>query len=184
MKTLLKLTATVWVLAPTVQADTFTDSVVAKFRDMDFGFVEAKRGPSQLKVEAIKGSTKYEVIYDAATGQILKQEIERASVAEQGRRGVQIDTRDDDFLRAARFDGDDDDDDARRGRGRGSDDDHDDRDKDRSGRGGDDDRDEDRSGRGGDDDRSRDDDGDDNSDRGSENDWDRDDSDDDDDQSA
>ena len=109
-------------------ADQFTDDVIATFQEMGFDYIEVKEGITQLKVEAIQGSEKYEVIYDRATGTILKQETERADADEIGRSGVEIDRRARDFL-------DDDDDDSR-------DDDDDDRD-DSSDRDEDDDEDDD-----------------------------------------
>lgn len=116
-----------------------------------YDFVEVKVGPTQTKVEAIKGGIKVEVIYDNATLAILKREREVADRDDQGRTGSQVRTVNKDFE-------DDDDDDRRRGRG-GRDDDDDDR-----GRGSDDDDDsDDDRGRGSDDD----DDGDDDRGRGS-----------------
>ena len=35
-------------------ADDFTDTVIERYQDMGFQFIEVKRGPTQLKVEAIK----------------------------------------------------------------------------------------------------------------------------------
>lgn len=99
------------------QADEFTDAVLAKFQARDFDFIEIKEGPSQLKVEAIRGTQKLEVIYDRATGAILKQEQESADADEIGRVGVEIDRGngdflDDDDLASIRNDDDDEDDEA------------------------------------------------------------------------
>ena len=86
-------------------ADAFTETVIQRYQDMGFQFIEIKRGPSQLKVEAIMpDGRKVEAIYDRETGRILSQENERADADELGRSGVKVDTRADDFL-------DDDDDD-------------------------------------------------------------------------
>ena len=62
---------TLW--AGIAQADQFTDTVVSKFQELGFDYIEVKEGISQLKVEAIQGNRKLEVIYDRETGKILKQ---------------------------------------------------------------------------------------------------------------
>ncbi len=116
-------------------ADPFTDAVVKNLRDLGYQYIEIQRGATQLKAEAVRGTEEFEVIYDLATGHILKQERGRADAEYIGRTGLEISARNRDFL--------------------GDDDDDDDDDDDRSGRrGGDDDDDDDRSGRGGGDDRS------------------------------
>lgn len=131
--------ATAVALATTsAHADAFTDAVLAKFQEREFDFIEIKEGLTQLKVEAIRGDQKLEVIYDRASGTILKQEQERADADEIGRSGVEIDRRSRDFIDEDDLARVSDDDDDRRS-GRDSDDDDDDR---RSGR--DDDDDEDR----------------------------------------
>ena len=84
--------------AGAANADQFTDDVVAKFQELGFDYIEVKEGISQVKVEAVQGNRKYEVIYDRATGKILKQENERADADEIGRSGVDIDRRNRDFL--------------------------------------------------------------------------------------
>ena len=68
-----------------------------------------KVGPTQTKVEALKGSAKVEVVYDNETGSILKQEQEVAEGDDLGKTGAEITTVERDFE-----DGDDDgsDDDA------------------------------------------------------------------------
>ena len=161
-----------------VNADGFTDAVLAKFQDRDFDYIEIKEGLTQVKVEAIRGNQKLEVIYDRATGTILKQEQERADADEIGRSGIEFDRRNRDFL-----DGDDiarnndDDDDDEDGRRSGRDDEDDDE---SSGRGDDEDDEDDRSGHGGGDhDEDDDDDEDDDSDESDDDDSDESDDDDD-----
>jgi hypothetical protein len=75
-----------------------------------YTYVEVKVGPTQTKLEAIKGDRKAEVIYDNETGDILKQEFEDAEADEQDRSGVKIRTEDEDFLDDD--EGEDDEDDA------------------------------------------------------------------------
>ena len=70
-----------------------------------FTFVEVKIGPTQTKVEAIKNGRQVEVVYDNATGAIVKQEEEAADSDDANRTGSQVRTVNRDFE-----DGDDDDD--------------------------------------------------------------------------
>ncbi len=62
-----------------------------------YTYVEIKTGPTQTKLEAVKGDRKVEVIYDNATGDVIKQEFENADDDYIGRTGVEIDNSDDDF---------------------------------------------------------------------------------------
>lgn len=136
--------------APMAMAAVTTDQVVETYRTQGYSYIEVKQGPTQIKVEAVKGSEKIEVVIDTETGAILKQETEQASAEDQGRTGVKIRTDDEDFVGP----GDDDDDSV----DDGDDDDGDDGDDDHGDDGddGDDDHDDD-----GDDDHGGDDDGDD-----------------------
>jgi len=85
-----------------------------------YDYVEAKVGPTQTKVEALKGSAKVEVVYDNETGSILKQEQEVADGDDLGKTGSEIRTVERDFE-----DGDDDDDrDDDEDDAHGDDDDH------------------------------------------------------------
>lgn len=124
-----------------IDGNTLADAYLAEGYD----FVEVKVGPTQTKVEAIKGNTKIEVIYDNATQEIIKRERDGVDDNDRGRQGKQVRTVDSDF------EDDDDTDDDGKGRHGGDDDrDDDDSDDDRRGRDGDDDD-------GGDDDRGDDD---------------------------
>jgi hypothetical protein len=104
------------------------DALVADLEAQGFEYIEVKQGPTQIKVEAIRGDQKVETVYDAASGEVLKQEVEHAG-DDAGRSGVSVRSRDDDFA--------DDGGDGSRGH---DDDDDDDGDDDRSGQGSDDDR--------------------------------------------
>lgn len=86
-----------------------------------YSFVEVKIGPTQTKVEAIKDGRKVEVVYDNATGKIIKQENEAADSDDAGRTGKDIKTVKKDFE-----DGDDDNDDDDHGDDDDDDDDSDD----------------------------------------------------------
>jgi hypothetical protein len=86
-----------------------------------YTYVEVKVGPAQTKVEAIRGTTAVEVIYDNETQAILKQETETADAGDVGRTGSEVRNVGRNFLR----DGDDDEDHARGHDDDDEDDDHD-----------------------------------------------------------
>ncbi len=88
---------TLW--SAVANAGAFEDTIIQRYKDMGFQFIEIDQGPTQTKVEAIMpDGRKVEVIYDRATGKILKQENERADSREIARTGVEYDHDDDDFL--------------------------------------------------------------------------------------
>jgi hypothetical protein len=147
-----------------------TDTIATDLQAQGYTRVEIKKGITQIKVEAIRGTEKLEVIYDIETGAILKQEVETVRPGEDTAPGVSVRERNRDFVRVRDNDDDDDDNDD----DDNDDDDNDDDDDDNSGHGGgdDDDDDDDNSGHGGGDD---DDDGDDGDDDDNDNDDDDDD---------
>jgi hypothetical protein len=132
-----------------IDAQALADSYLAEGYD----FVEVKQGPTQTKVEAIRDTTKVEVVYDNETGAILSQEEEAADAEDIGRTGSQVRSVDRDFE-----DGDDEVDGGHHGSGHDGDDDDEDDDGD------DDDDDDDDGDRGGHDDDGDDDGGDDDGD--------------------
>jgi hypothetical protein len=112
-----------------------TQDLIDRYAADGFTRIEVKSGPTQTKVEAIRGTEKVEVVYDNASGSVLKREVEALAPGTLPRTGIEVDTRNRDFVRPGRSDDrvarSDDDDNGRR-RGRGSDDSHDDdRDDDR-----------------------------------------------------
>ncbi|GGH23415.1 PepSY domain-containing protein [Cribrihabitans marinus] len=109
------------------QSQTFNDQVVDGLAAQGFRATEIKTGPTQTKVEAVRGQTKLEVIYDRATGRILKQETERLA-GTGGNIGLEVSQEDRDFTdrSGGRRDDDedhDDDDDRDRDRDRDREDD-------------------------------------------------------------
>lgn len=129
------------------------DDVIAHLSGQGYTRIEIKTGPSQMKVGAIRGTEKLEVVYDRASGDVLKTETEMVDDRDNTVPGVSVRERSRDFVRERNRErvrdgnpsrGHDSDDDH--GRGRGSDD---------RGRGGDDHGSDDR---GGDRDRGSDDD--------------------------
>jgi hypothetical protein len=130
-----------------------------------YSYVEVKTGLTQTKLEAVKGNRKVEVIYDNATGAVIKQEFEAADSEYIGRTGVEIETSNRDFeggdddAEDQDDDGDsDDDNDDDSDSDDDSDDDRDDDDEDDRDDDSDDDRDDDRRDDSGRDDDDRDDD--------------------------
>ena len=67
--------------------------------------IEVKTGPTQTKVEAIRGAEKLEVIYDNASGNTLKSEVQAVEPGEDIAPGVSIRDRKHDFLNAHDGDG-------------------------------------------------------------------------------
>ena len=137
-------------LGSQASADPFVDSVVRNFQNLGYDFIEIERGRTQLKAEGVRGTDELTVIYDLATGRIIRQETGRADSSYVGRDGLEIRSRDRDFVGSSGSgrsrdddddDNDDDDDDDDRSRDRDDDDDDDDRSRDRD----DDDDDDDRS---------------------------------------
>ncbi|MFC3086062.1 PepSY domain-containing protein [Tabrizicola soli] len=111
LKTGLMLFAAAAVSANMAHAAISGDDLAQAYLAQGYDYVEVKVGPTQTKVEAVKGSAKVEVVYDNETGGILKQEQEVAEGDDLGKTGSEITTVGRDFE-----DGDDD----------GSDDDEDD----------------------------------------------------------
>lgn len=136
--------AAVFALAASIAlAQDATQSTVDQFQADGYTRIEVKVGPTQTKIEAIRGDTKVEVVIDKATGAVLKREVETVRPGENTTPGVFIDSRDDDFVDGDDDDGEDDDGDD------GDDDDSDDDDDDDNSGSGDDDDDDDNSGSGG-----------------------------------
>lgn len=77
----------------------FADITAQQLADAysDYDFVEIKTGPTQIKVEATRGDQTLEVVYDIATGEIVKSEVTSADADDRGRTGVEFDTEDEDF---------------------------------------------------------------------------------------
>jgi phosphopantothenoylcysteine synthetase/decarboxylase len=120
-----------------------TDDVIASYQAEGYERIEIKQGPTQIKVEAIRGTEKVETIYDTETGEVLKSEMETVEEGENVTPGVSVRLRDEDFLDADDLDEDDDEDDDDEDDDDGDDDDDDDDGDD------DDDDDDDNSGHGG-----------------------------------
>lgn len=77
------------------QAITVAD-VVKTYQDQAYSGIEVKESPNQIKVEAIKDGTHVEVVYDKATGDVVKQESEAAGT-DATNTGVEVSSTDHDF---------------------------------------------------------------------------------------
>jgi hypothetical protein len=93
-----------------------------------YSYVEVKVGPTQTKLEAVKGNRKAEVIYDNVSEDVISQEFENAGPGYVGRTGVEIETS------ARDFEDDQDDDEDDDGDDENDDDDNDDDENDDDGR--------------------------------------------------
>jgi hypothetical protein len=84
-------------LAHTTSAESISDQVIRQLSEQGYSRIEIKTGPSQVKVEAIKGDRQLEVIYDSATGDVLKQEVNMVRADEDTTPGIEYQERDSDF---------------------------------------------------------------------------------------
>ncbi len=126
------LAAVVGLIASVADAQSIADQAISQLTAQGYSRIEVQTGPSQVKVEAIRGNRELEVVYDAVTGAILKQEVNAVSSDDDTASGIERRTRDRDLVRAGgsrdndsdgrsarRIDDADDDDNRGRGRGRG-----------------------------------------------------------------
>lgn len=111
MKRLMLLSSALIFAASMSYAAVTANELVLAYQAQGYTRVEVKTGLTQIKVEAVKGTTKVEVIYDTATGAILKQETGRAQRGDRGI-GVEMSTEAHDFLGGGRDDDSNDDDDS------------------------------------------------------------------------
>lgn len=86
-----------WMSTSLAQAAFDATAVGQQYLDQGYTRVEIKLGPTQAKVEAIKDSTKIEVIYDIATGDVLKSETGPVDGGDSVSPGVFVQNRDRDF---------------------------------------------------------------------------------------
>ena len=107
------------------------DDIIADLQANGYTRVEVRVGPSQIKVEAIRGTEKIEMVMDSTSGRVLKSESYIVAGDDNTRPGVSVRERNRDFVRSSgqgsddnssRSSRSDDDSDGHKGRGRGSDD--------------------------------------------------------------
>ncbi len=99
MKRQLFLAAAFSVLANMALAQDATQGLIDQLQTQGYTRIEVKAGPTQTKVEAIKGSEKVETIIDNATGAVLKQETGTVRPGENTAPGVFVRNRSNDFIR-------------------------------------------------------------------------------------
>lgn len=102
------LAAAFGLAAQSAQALT-ANQLAAQYQNNGYGYIEVRTGVSQIKVEAIKDGQKVEVIYDAATGAILKSETERVGTLGNSDQGPRLRTVGRDFVDGRDVSDDDDD---------------------------------------------------------------------------
>ena len=98
MKRTLMMTAAFLFAGQMAFAALSTDTVVSDLTGLGYTRIEIKTSPTQMKVEAIRGTEKLEIIYDIETGAVLKQEMGKVYQGENTTPGVEIATDDDDFV--------------------------------------------------------------------------------------
>lgn len=72
------------------------DDVVKTYQDAAYSAIEVKESPNQIKVEGVKDGVKVEVVYDKATGDVVKRESEAAGVGDSNS-GLEVSSTDHDF---------------------------------------------------------------------------------------
>ena len=75
-----------------------TNALIDSLQSQGYTRIEVKNGLSQVKIEAIRGTEKVEVVYDKETGAVLKSETETVQPGDDLAAGISIETRDEDFL--------------------------------------------------------------------------------------
>lgn len=106
---LLMWTAGFALMAGVASAAITANDVVKSYQDAAYTRIEVVEGPSQIKVEAIKDGMKIEVIYDKATGDVLKTESHAVAGEDADQSGVEIKRSGDDFADVQGHDATDDD---------------------------------------------------------------------------
>jgi hypothetical protein len=94
---LMMFTAAVAFSATMAQATITVNDVVQTYQDAAYTSIEVKEGPTQIKVEAIKDGMKIEVVYDKASGDVIRQESHSASAEDAAQTGVEVSSTDRDF---------------------------------------------------------------------------------------
>lgn len=94
----LMMSAALALIGTAVSAAVSTDVVVQSLSAQGFTRVEVKRGLSQIKVKAIRGDEKLDLVLDGATGRILKQSMARTMFLDNKTPGFFVSERQRDFL--------------------------------------------------------------------------------------
>ncbi len=97
MKRFFSLTTAMILTAGAAFASITASDLVTSYQAEGYTKIEVITGLTQIKVEAVQGTAKVEVIYDATTGAILSQHTRHASKKDTGA-GVILTTQSRDFL--------------------------------------------------------------------------------------
>ncbi|WP_439156390.1 PepSY domain-containing protein [Yoonia sp.] len=95
---LLSTTAAIAMTATAAFSQSIADQVITQLQEQGYTRIEVENGPTQVKVEAIRDGMKLEVVYDAATGAILKEEVAPIDADDDVRSGVSVRDDDEDFI--------------------------------------------------------------------------------------
>jgi len=85
--------------AGVAMASPFDDQIVSSLQSQGFERIEIRTGLTQVKVEAIRGQDKVEIVYDLATGAVLSQQTGRIRANDTVVPGVESRNENRDFIR-------------------------------------------------------------------------------------
>ena len=108
MKRIFLIAALFAMPALSAQAQVTADQLATAYQSDGYSRIEVTRGLDQIKVEAIKGEQKIEVIYDAASGDILKSETSTVGANDNTRPGVKLRNKNRNFVKDGDNNGSDD----------------------------------------------------------------------------
>jgi hypothetical protein len=94
---LMMFTATMALSTGMALADIDADALADDYLEEGYTYVEVKQGPTQTKVEAVRGDDAIEVIYDNETGEVIEWENQDADDDYEGKTGKDVKQVDDDF---------------------------------------------------------------------------------------
>lgn len=87
---MLMLSAALIVSAGFAQAAITANDIVQSYQDAAFTSIEVTEGPTLIKVEAIKDGVKLEILYDKASGEVIRREQGAASAKDAAKTGVEV----------------------------------------------------------------------------------------------
>jgi hypothetical protein len=91
-------TTAIALTASIAAAQSVSDQLISQLQDQGFTRIEIKQGPSQVKVEAIRGNTEVEFVYDSTTGALLSRDVGTVDPGDDTRPGVEIKREDENFV--------------------------------------------------------------------------------------
>lgn len=96
MKRTLLLSTTLAVVAASLATgalaagNELADRVAADLQSQGYAYIEIEQSPTQLKVEAVRGTEMLEATYDLATGQLISEESQPAEDEDRAMNGVEV----------------------------------------------------------------------------------------------